>query len=465
MKSHIFILVFFIVSGIAIFNLSSCKKDVLFSSEHLSFSADTVLFDTVFTTVGSTTKRLKIYNESNRPIKINQVILEGGKNSPFRVNLDGEPGTQFKDVLLPANDSLFMFVEVTIEENTYTNSPFIIQDSIRFVTNGKDQFVQIAAWGQDAYFYRNEEVVNNVWDNDKPHVIYGVALVDSLSSLTILPGTKVHFHKGSMLYVKGELHVQGTFTDKVVFEGDRLESFYKDVKGQYYGIYFDRAFSSTIDNAIIKNGTAGIHLYGNHPNNTGYTLEIRNTEIFNHASYGIFNYSGGKVKGENLNIHSNDVYAYFLLEGGDHNFTHSQFLSYGAEGNHPAVAIKNYFTRNDGFTYLGDINEGSFYNSIIYGNGEYQIGYDTLTNGGMVSIHYDYNTNFIRQGETLSGPNFVNNTWNTNPKFESIAEQNFKIQSSSPCVGAGSNAFYLSTDIEGNARDTDTPDIGAYEVQ
>lgn len=463
MKSRIFIIIFLIVTGISVFNLSSCKKDILFSNEHLSFSADTVLFDTVFTTVGSTTKRLKIYNTSNKPIKINRVNLEGGKNSPFRVNLDGVPGTEFKNVVLPANDSLFMFVEVTIEENTYTNSPFIIQDSIRFETGGSEQFVQLNAWGQDAYFHKNV-VVDDVWHNDKPHVIYGVALVDSLSSLTILPGTKVHFHKGSMLYVKGALHVQGSFTDKVTFQGDRLEEFYKDVKGQYYGIYFDRAFSSTIDNAIIKNGTAGIHIYGNNPNNTGYTLEISNTEIANHSSYGLFNYSGGKVKGENLNIHSNGIYAYFLLEGGDHNFTHSQFLSYGNEGNHPAVAIKNYFTRDDGYTYVGNINEGSFYNSIIYGNGEYQIGYDTLSNG--VSIHYEYNTNFIRQGETYSDdPNFTNNTWNTNPKFESVANSNFKIKSNSPCIEAGNSAFYIPNDIEGNARDTDTPDIGAYEIQ
>lgn len=463
MKNSLYLL-FFILATITVFNLSSCKKDILFSKEYLSFSVDTVLFDTVFTTVGSTTKRLKIYNKSNKPVKISQVILEGGTSSPFRINLDGVPGTEFSDIILPAEDSLFMFVEVTIEENTYINTPFIITDKVRFETNGKDQTVVLDAWGQDAYFYKTQ-YVDGDWHADKPHVIYNVAKVNSLKSLTIHAGAKVHLHKGAILYVSGELHVQGTYADKVVFQGDRLESFYEDVKGQYYGIYFDHAFASTIDNAIIKNGTAGIHVFGNHPNNPGYTLELTNTEIYNHASYGIFNYSGGKIKGENLNIHNNGVYAYFLLEGGDHNFTHSQFLSYGAEGNHPAVAIKNYFTRSDGYTYIGDVNEGSFYNSIIYGNGEYQIGYDTLTNGGAVSIHYDYNTNFIRQGEVPLGPNFVNNTWNVNPKFESIAEKNFKIKATSPCIEEGSNAFYLPFDIEGNARDTDNPDIGAYEVQ
>lgn len=458
------LLIPFIVFALFALNLTSCKKAVLFSKEALSFSKDTVLFDTIFTTVGSTTKRLLIYNKENKPVNISSVILEDGKNSPFRINLDGISGTVFKNITIPAKDSLYLFVEVTLGENNI-NDPLIKEDRILFSTNGKEQHVQLAAWGQDAYFYNND-YVSGIWGNDKPHVIYNVALVDSLQSLIIEAGTRVHLHKGAMLYVNsGELHIQGTYQDKVIFEGDRLEPFYKDVKGQYYGIYLNEALESTIDNAIIKNGTAGIHVYGNHPNNTGYTLTISNTEVANHSSYGIFNYSGGKVKGENLNIHNNGIYAYFLLEGGSHNFTHSQFLSYGAEGNHPAVALKNYFTRSDGYTYIGSIEEGEINNSIIYGNGEYQIGYDTLTNGGAVSIHYSYNSNLIRFKDEMSGPNFQNNIWNQSPKFESLGAKNYKIKVSSPCVNAGNSAFWVDRDIEGNSREFATPDIGAYEVE
>jgi hypothetical protein len=446
--------------------LSSCKKDVLFSKENLSFSVDTVLFDTVFTTVGSTTKRFKIYNTSNRPVKIDQVVLEGGQNSPYRVNLDGVSGITFSDVVLPANDSLFMFVEVTLGENNDPNI-FIIQDRIRFETNGKDQFVQLDAWGQDAYFYTNE-AVSGSWGNDKPHVIYNIALVDSMTSLTIEAGAKVYMHKGAILFVnKGTLTIDGDYNNKVVIQGDRLEPFYSDVSGQYYGIYFNEARSSIIDNAIIKNGTAGVHVFGNNSSNapSDYTLTITNTEIFNQARYGIFNYSGGKIYGENLNVHSNGQYAYFLLEGGSHNFRHSQFLSYGSEGNQPAVAIKNYFTRSDNITYIGAVNEGAFYNSIIYGDGDFQIAYDTLTQNGTVTIDKDYNTNSIRQvgGSNISG--FANNQWNQNPLFENIEDQNFKISWNSPCKGQGVSPIItvFNTDITGISRST-PPDIGAYEV-
>lgn len=465
MRNLLYLVPFILLAWVASY-LTSCKKDILFSKDNLSFSADTVLFDTVFTTVGSTTKRLKIYNKSSQPVKVKSVILVGGENSPYRVNLDGVSGTIFKDFEIPANDSLFMFVEVTLGENNI-NDPLIIEDVIEFETNGKMQSVQLAAWGQDAYFHYKDSN-EGIWPNDKPHVIYDFALVDSAKSLTIQAGTKIHMHKGAILFVnKGALHIEGEFDNKVIIEGDRLEPFYKDIKGQYYGIYFNQALPSTIDNAIIKNGTAGVHIFGNNASNSGYTVQITNSEISNHSSYGIFNYSGGKVKGENLNIHSNGIYAYFLLEGGDHNFNHSQFLSYGSEGNQPAVAIKNYFTREDNNTYIGDVGEGVFTNSIIFGGGDFQIAYDTITNNGAVSIDINYNTNFINQLDIPTNSGFVNNVWNTNPNFENVAEKEFIIKSTSLCKDAANMSIPMisgnNNDITGKNR-SGVYDIGAYEL-
>lgn len=462
MKKILYFLPFILFAWVASY-LTSCKKDILFSKENLSFSADTVLFDTIFTTVGSTTKRLKIYNNSNQPVEVKNVVLIGGENSPFRINLDGVSGTNFTDFIIPENDSLFMFVEVTLGENNI-NNPLIIEDIIEFETNGKIQNVQLAAWGQDAYFHY-KDANEGIWPNDKPHVIYDFALVDSAKSLTIPAGTKVHLHKGAILFInKGTLNIEGTFDNKVVFEGDRLEQFYKDVKGQYYGIYFNQARESKIEHAIIKNGTAGVHVFGNDPSNPDYTVKISETEISNHASYGIFNYSGGKISGENLNIHNNGIYAYFLLEGGSHNFKHSQFLSYGSDGNQPAIAIKNYFTREDNITYIGDVAEGAFTNSIIYGGGDFQIGYDTITDNGAVSIDINYNTNFIKQLDIPTNAGFVNNTWNTDPLFESIVDKEYIIKDNSLCKDAADMTNNLiDVDITGKFRNG-VFDIGPYEL-
>lgn len=445
-------------------HLSSCKKDLLMSNGALEFSVDTVVFDTVFTTVGSSTRLFKIYNRSSRPVKVSSIYLEGGESSPFRFNLDGISGIQFSDVEIPGNDSLFAFVEVTLGENNQL-TPLIIEDKVHFITNGVEQEVQLAAWGQDAYFhYRDTN--SGTWANDKPHVIYDYAGIDSAQTLNIQAGTKIHLHKNSLLYVyKGELHINGDVNNKVVFEGDRLEPFYDDVKGQYYGIYFEEALPSTINHTIIKNGTAGIHVFSEDANNMDYTVTITNTEIFNCSSYGIFNYSGGRIKGENLNVHNNNQYAYFSLEGADHDFRHCQFLGYGTDGDQPAVVIKNYFTRSDEITYIGSVNEGIFYNSIIDGSGENQLIYDTIKQGG-VNISYDYNSNLIKTGSPQNGQSgFSNNLWNVNPQFENIEEMIFKIKLNSPLRNAGASSITTlsNNDIEENPRGGQ-PDIGAYEV-
>ena len=57
----------------------------------LMFLVDTVLFDTLFTTIGSTTKRIKCYNNNNGIINISQINLKW-RRFPFRINVDGESG-------------------------------------------------------------------------------------------------------------------------------------------------------------------------------------------------------------------------------------------------------------------------------------------------------------------------------------------------------------------------------------
>ncbi|HEY9114915.1 MAG TPA: hypothetical protein VIN10_09440, partial [Bacteroidales bacterium] len=54
---------------------TSCKKDYIDTdpSIQLSFSNDSIIFDTVFTTLGSATYKLMIYNTSNNNISISSV--------------------------------------------------------------------------------------------------------------------------------------------------------------------------------------------------------------------------------------------------------------------------------------------------------------------------------------------------------------------------------------------------------
>jgi hypothetical protein len=364
---------------LALFTLStsSCGKHVILSKNNLSFSKDTVVFDTVFTTIGSTTQQFKIYNKDSKTIRIDEIELMGGTSSKFSMNVDGLQGTKIKDIYIEGGDSLFVFVEVTLDPNG-TNLPLIIEDSIRFKSNDKNQYVKLAAWGQDAYFHY-KDLNEGIWPNDKPHVVYGYAAIDSAKTLNIQAGTQIYMHKNAILYVyKSTLNIQGTLGNEVIIQGDRLEQDYQNVAGQFYGIYFQQARPSSIDYAIIKNGTSGVHLYDEDPTNTAYTLTMTNTIIKNQARYGVFIFAGAKVKAENCIVAKNGTHALFVLQGGDFNFNHCDLLGYGSSTN-PAVGISNYY--NDytaGQTNVSSIEEGKLYNCVVTGNLTTEFAIDTI---------------------------------------------------------------------------------------
>ena len=434
------------------------------------------MFDTVFTTIGSTTKKLKIYNNDKKVLKIEQIELVGGANSPFRINVDGLAGTNFADIEIPGNDSLFIFIEVTLDANNATN-PIVIEDQIRFKTNGIDQNVQLVAWGVDAYFhYSNFNIPNGLdinsgtWPNDKPHVILNVAFIDSAETLNILQGTNIYLHKNAILYnYKGTLNINGTLANPVTLQGDRLESYYDDVQGQYYGIYMNEAKPSKIDYAIIKNGISGIHLFSEYPGNSGYTLELSNTIIQNCASYGVFLFSGAKVKAENCVIAKNGVHSLLVLGGGDFNFNHCTIVGYGGgQGQGAAVGIRNYYLDPAGIIPpVKPINEGTITNSVIYGTQDYELAIDTVSNP---SINFLFDYNLIRSADVLSGYGFTTNTnvWNIEPLFYDIDNYDFHFWSQSPLNMGGSSAYPIintstsGRDILGTPRNP-PPDIGAYE--
>jgi len=443
-----------------LFQASSCKKITGFSNEHLSFSLDTLVFDTVFTTIGSTTQNFKIYNNENKPLLVNEIELMGGSSSPFRINVDGISGTNFADLEIESRDSLFVFVEVTLDINNQV-LPLVVEDSIRFRTNGTDQYINLAVWGQDAYFHYND-LNEGIWPNDKPHVIYGYAAVDSAKTLTIPAGTNIHLHKQSLLYVyKSTLNIQGMLDNEVVFQGDRLEANYDDVSGQYYGIYFHEARPSTIDYAIIKNGTAGIHLFSRNSNFNDYTLTLKNSIIQNNASYGLFVYSGAKVKAENSLISKNGVHSIIMLEGGALNVNHCNLLGYGGSSN-PTVGISNYYNNSsNNTTNVASIDECVFNNCVISGNLQTELALDTLVVQG-VSLSFEFKNSLI-SSEIIPSESFYQNIiWNGSPGFTDIQENDFTFPASSDLNGNGVTSSVFS-DILGNPR-MDPPDIGAYEV-
>ncbi|MNU67802.1 hypothetical protein D3C71_571540 [compost metagenome] len=393
----------------------------------------------------------------------------GGSNSPFKLNLDGVKGNYFTDLEMESGDSLFCFVEVKLNVNGQ-NLPLIVEDSVRFRTNGEDQYVKLAVWGQDMYYHYSNlgagiiDTNEGTWPNDKPHVIYGSTFVDSAKTLNIIGGTHIYLHKNSILWnYKGTLNIDGDYNNKVTIQGDRLEAYYKDVPGQYYGVYYQEARPSLIDNVVIKNATAGIHVDSRDMAYTQNTLTISNTEILNSASYGLFLFNGPKVYGENVLVHSSGVHSLLVIQGADFTFNHCDFLGYGSgEGSTPAVGISNYYATSQG-TFVSPIPNANFNNCVIYGSNGDQLAIDTIQPGGL-TLNFHFRNSVIFKSN-LSNPMFASSN-NNNPLFINPGQDNFKFYSASSLNNQG-NPTYLTQsglDILGMSRNPVTPDIGVYET-
>ncbi len=248
-----------ILAIIALISITSCRKDfdTVPSFGKLEFSKDTVYLDTIFTNIGSATYNLKIYNRSNKDITIPTIQLENGNNSHYRLNVDGIAGKNFTNIDILAKDSIYVFVETTIDINSVPNP--LYTDKILFDNGNNQQHVNLVTLVKDAHFiYPGRNPTNFKIDtltldgqatsikgrfltnseltftNTKPYVIYGYAAVPATKTLTVDAGAKIHFHANSGLIVDKDatLHVNGTLAEKVTFEGDRLEHLFSDISGQ-----------------------------------------------------------------------------------------------------------------------------------------------------------------------------------------------------------------------------------------
>ena len=161
-----------LLAVVVLFFWNSCNDDIEFeiNDTPLLFSKDTVYLDTVFTNIGSSTYNLKVYNNSNKNILIPEIKLSNGNNSFFRLNVDGiynqndNNGKRFENIELLANDSLYIFIETTIDINeisTVQNS-FLYEDKIEFLNLNSSQNVNLISLVKDAVFiypsrYENEQ--------------------------------------------------------------------------------------------------------------------------------------------------------------------------------------------------------------------------------------------------------------------------------------------------------------------
>ena len=479
--------------------VSCSKDDDIMGGENsgsLSFSVDTLLFDTVFTTVGSATRYLKVYNNSNQDINLESVYLSEGQSSPFRINVDGESGTTVNDVLLRKNDSLYIFADVNINPNEALNSYFIEEDKIMFEYENIVQNIDLTAWGIDAHFYSSiadyqsgSEYLDSLdfdedgnyeykfynintstdWINDKPHVIYGDIWVTNGSTLNIGPGSNIYLHNNSNIIVteSSTLNMNGgqNIDQLITVQGDRLENYYQDIPGQWGKIWLTAgSVNNKIEYAIIQNGTIGVQI--DSVGNENPSLELKNSIINNMSGLGILA-QGAHLTGENLLITNCGQYGVALNIGGKYDFKHCTFANYYTTQNRqtPNVFLNNYYEDINGATQLRKLEQANFSNCIIYGDNANELLLD-YNNG--TDFNYNFDHCLIKIDTTIHNSNedlFFNQCLlNKDPRFVDLDMWNFELDSISPAINIGSEstASLVPYDINGNYR-VSLPDLGCFE--
>jgi len=464
--------------AVLFFSLYSCEDEGYVNSPdaYIGFSADTIMFDTIFTTIGSTTQNLKIYNPYNENILISRIRVAGGDFSNFRLNINGELTNETYDVEVPAKDSIFVFVEVTIDPNGQ-NLPMVVHDSIEFVTNANLQKVQLIAYGQDFNPVRRENIETTTWTADKPYLVYDYAYVDSTSVLTIEPGTRIHFHKGAGLYVRGTVKAEGNFQNPILFTSDRLDATYKNIPDQWNGIIlFSGSKGNVFDYTTIKNANIGLQV-GTIENEGFASLELNNSRIENMAYAGLFAIKS-RVSGYNNVIANCGFYAAALLVGGNYEFYHTTIANYWGGFSTRArrtasLVISNTLVidNSDGSrtVYNGDLEKAIFGNSIIYGNNQLELelgdneenAFNYFFDHCIIQVPDTFNTsNKDHYRNVLKGPEF-------DPEFiDPYEDYNYALDTLSAAKDIGKIEYgrmYPLDILNKNRLADEGPDLGAFE--
>ena len=470
-----------------------CRKDddfALGSSYSLNFSTDTVLFDTVFTTVGTTTQVLKVFNRNDKKINISTIRLMGGQNSQYQINVDGVSGYTFSNVEIDKDDSLYIFIKVTVDP-TSVNSPLVVTDSVVFETNGNIQDVDLVAWGQDAHFFVGrkrieglsypyvllaEENETVLWEDDKPYVIYGWGVVDSAAQLIIGPGVSVHFHQNSGLWVYrgGNIQVNGEKDSLVTFQGDRLEMEFRDLAGQWDRIWINEgSVNNEFNYAVIKNGFIGIQAeILESDENLSNFLILKNTQILNMSRWGLFTiaYNIKSVNSVFANCAENTL---FLSVGGNYDFRQCTFANYWSQSirQEPSFTVSNNLivlnANGDPVTLLGNLN-AYFGNCIVYGRLDEEM---LFSNDQSVEFNLKFDHCLLKTLESFSNEEVYMNCFKSDDlEFVDYDVNNYRLDTLSPASDLGSleiinsSQIDITLDLDENSRIVDLgPDLGAYE--
>lgn len=407
-----------------------------------------------------------VYNRNSEGVRIN-ISLKGNQFGIYKLNIDGQPSNSVRQKEIRGKDSILIFVQMYVQNNGSTSTmPFVVADQLLFETNGNTQDVDIVGWARVAHYFRDSVLGCNLhWTADTPYVIYESVLVPEGCTLTIDAGTHIYSHVKSSFLVAGTLLVNGTNSNPVIFEGDRLEADYTDVPGQWVGIrLLPSSRDNVIKNTVIKNAVVGVEV-DSLSHNANPKLTITQSVVQNMLAYGIAGFTADLEAINNLVINCGQ-YSFIAALGGNYTIHHNTFAMYGTGFSRttPTFVLDNSpFTDKDGNIIKAFPLNGDIRNNIIDGSQEDEMLLNTNASGGNTSGNINLTNCLIRTKEYSKLPAIAdNNIVNLKPMFKDIAKNDFDIDVVSPAKNKGVNVG-VTVDLIGRPRSSSTPSIGCFE--
>ena len=467
------------------FSNSGCKDEFTNDPDYKLSIPDSLLFDTVISQTISPTAEFKIYNRTKEDIKIESIVLESQHNF-FKINVNGKSGTSFSNVEILSGDSLYVFVQIVVEE-IGGNVPLLIEDKIKFLYNGNSKDIVLSAYGQDAYHIRKSLHIchDTTWTSEKPFLIYDSIVVDSAVTLTIKEGTILYMKKKGTIQVDGSLIIDGSADKEVVFRTDRKDYYKKNIlydqeNNQWGGIYISPSSANNrINHALIKGGAFGVEVDSAMANSEDYSLIVSNSQIHNTNGACLVAYKTNVLAYNSLFTNGNR--GCVILWGGNHQFDHCTISSHASASY--ALTLSNQDNSLEADPMVGLPFKARFNNCIISGDTikkefqRKQIYFVPHFPNDTLDYKFDHSLIFTdilpedMEKDTMRF-NFVIS--NVNPCFQFIDNDNrtydFHLREDSPCKEKGDLGLILhneayKTDKDGVVRDViAAPDMGAYQI-
>lgn len=443
----------------AVLLLTGCIEDGLETSPSSQpvFSVESVNLGKVFTAQPTMTSRLMVYNRHNKVLNISHISLRSGAGV-FRINVDGAAGSEFRDVEIRPNDSIYVLVNATLSENGHPGLAKVT-DYIDFETNGVTTSVPVTAEGEDVVRKRAETLTSDTrWDATYPYQLFDSIVVAKGATLTLPAGAKLYFHDKAYLRVKGRLVTEGTVGEPVVITGDRLGNVVGDIPfdlmaSQWEGMKFDAGSrGNTLSHTVISNTVNGVELM------EGSEVEMVNCRLRNAAGYPL-NGRGGNIRLIGCEVADGGAGA-MLSTRCAVTANHCTFANYYLFSAPVAPAVLLGWEDSRNFSREGK-RMFNFDNCIFYGMGR-----DVLLAEGVDKFSLFRNCLFKSQG--TDDEYFVNCLWDSDPMFGTVRSEykfDYRLLPGSPAIGTADPSLTLPEaqyDMYGTPRGI-TPSIGAYQ--